>query len=208
MSKNDTSRGQEFLPVAEAAERLGVPRLKVREAAARKLIPSRRDNQNKLRLDLSGTSLPDLRKAKSDGDTPPEMLMDLLFDEIEELHADLADAAAERSALRDLVGRQADALDRAAERMERDAGQKARLSSLLERALNHLEAGAAATDVTADRTTTIERLEKEIAERERVIEDRNAAVEKALQMSERAVALAAETEVSVRKGFWRRLLRL
>ncbi|MGI9493065.1 MAG: hypothetical protein ACR2QF_11765 [Geminicoccaceae bacterium] len=191
MIGQDANADQQFLSVAAAAERLGLSRLKVREAAARNLIPSRRDNQDKLRLDLSRRPLPDLGDGAMGEDAPPAMLMDLLFDEIEELHADLADAEMERTALRDLAGRQAEALDRAADRMERDAAQKARLSTLLDRALS---AG--------------ERLELGIAERDRTIEHRNATIEQSLNMSERAVVLAAEAKPPVRKGFWRRLLRL
>ncbi len=170
MTENDTNPSQQFLPVAAAAERLGVSRLKVREAAARNLIPSRRDNENKLRLDLSGTPLPDLSEIGIRSDVPPAMLMDVLFDELEELHAELAGAAVERSALRDLADRQAEALDRA------------------------LSAGEA--------------LEAKIAERDRTIACRNATVEQVLEVSERAVTLAAGAKPPARKGFWRRLFGL
>ena len=45
-----------FLSLAEAAARLGVSRLKLREAIAKGVVPARRDNEGRWRVDL--TALP------------------------------------------------------------------------------------------------------------------------------------------------------
>ena len=288
MNAHPSTSGLQFLSVAEAAERLGVSRVKVRDAAARGLIPSKRDNENRLRLDLSGLQAEALDGAGRRVDQTS--LMNLLFDEIEELHDALEGRTAEVQALRGIADRQADALDEAALRIERDAADKARLSDLLERALAHLETGtqsgdtvrladvseraltaleetgdrledslsqtarfdalleraleyaalgraadgadAAAMGATAERAMKMleaavseaetsrrtalqagdmlgralqagERLEQQIAARDREIETKTATVEKVLEMSERAVALAgAEAPTPRRRGFW------
>lgn len=289
MTAHPTPPGLQFLSVAEAAERLGLSRIRVREAAARGQIPCKRDNENRLRLDLSGLTADDLERG---GDRVDESaLMNLLFDEIEDLNDDLAARRAQADAMRCIADRQAEALEDAADRMERDVLEKARLSDLLERALAHLEAGggvgenarladvseralsaleatgdrledslsqtarfdalleramdyaaigktAGAEDVdamnaTAERAMQLldnaiagaeanretaqhagdmlgralqagERLEQQVAERDREIATKTATVEKVLEMSERAVALAGvEKPTQAKRGFWR-----
>ena len=292
MNAPSTQSGIQFLSVAKAAKRLGVSRIKIREGAARGIIPFQRDNENRLRLDLSGLSGDVLDRAA--GNVDQTALMNLLFDEIEELHDDLHARTAEVAALSNIASRQADALDSAASQMDQDAADKARLSDLLERALAHLEtsegergnarladvsdraltaleatgdrlesslsqnarfdalleraleyaaigkaaeaADAKAMGVTAERALQMldsaisdaeqshhtvartgdmldralqagERLEGQIAERDREIENKTATVEKVLEMSERAVALAGVNEPAPRKrSFWQWLL--
>ena len=138
MPADKTPPGLQFLSVAEAAARLGLSRLKIREAAARGLLPAQRDNQGRLRVslaDLTGAQL-DLSGQGIDG----AALMGLLFDEVEELHEALLIGEAEIEALKALAARQAQALDQAVERIEQDAAEKSRLVDLLARALDHLEA--------------------------------------------------------------------
>ncbi|MEP6018872.1 MAG: hypothetical protein ABJ251_10380 [Paracoccaceae bacterium] len=311
MNPHSAQIGLQFLSVAEAANRLGVSRIKIRDAAARGLIPSQRDNENRLRLDISDVVKGDLSGGKVD----QAALMNLLFDEVEELSDDVRARSAEVDELRSIADRQADALDKAASQFEQDAADKARLSDLLERALAHLEgrdgnddnarladvsgralnaleatgdrlesslsqnarfdallesaleyaaAGKAAGETeakamgeTADRALAMlddaiggaekshhatnralqmldvairdaeqsqqavartgnmldralqagERLEDEIAERDRKIESKTATVEKVLEMSERAVALAGSSDASPRKrSFWQWLM--
>ncbi|MEP2732541.1 MAG: hypothetical protein ABJN03_20190 [Ascidiaceihabitans sp.] len=311
MNPRSAQSGLQFLSVAEAADRLGMSRIKIRDAAARGLIPSQRDNENRLRLDISDVGKGDLSGGKVD----QAALMNLLFDEVEELSDDMHARLAEIDALRSIADRQADALDKAASQIEQDAADKARLSDLLERALAHLEgregnddnarladvsgralnaleatedrlesslsqnarfdalleraleyaaAGKAAGETeakamgeTADRALAMlddviggaekshnatnralqmldvairdaeqsqqavartgdmldralqagERLEGEIAERDRKIETKTATVEKVLEMSERAVALAGSNDASPRKrSFWQWLI--
>jgi excisionase family DNA binding protein len=282
----------QFLSVAEAAERLGVSRVKVREGAARGLIPSKRDNQNRLRLDLSDLTGDVFDRAE--GSVDQTALMNLLFDEIEELHDDVLSRSAQVDALCSIANRQADALDSAASQMEQDDADKAHLSDLLARSLAHLEASegdrgtarladvsdralsalevtgdrlenslsqnarfdalleraldyaaigkaaeaadAKAMGATADRALQMrdgaisdaekshqtvartgdmldralqagERLEGQIAERDREIENKTATVEKVLEMSERAVALAGAHEPAPHKrSFWQWLV--
>jgi hypothetical protein len=121
----------QFLSVAEVAERLGVSRVKVREGAARGLTPFKRDNQNRLWLDISDLTGDVFGRAE--GYVDQTALMNLNFDEIEELHEDVFSRSAEIDALSSIADRHADALDSAASQMEQDAGGKARLSELLER---------------------------------------------------------------------------
>lgn len=292
MNARSIPSGLQFLSVAEAAERLGVSRVKIRDAAARGLIPSQRDNENRLRLDLSGSTADALSGAG--GAVDQAALMNLLFDEIEELNDDLRAQAADVAAFQGIADRQATALDAAATRLEQDAREKAQLSDILERALQHLETGdgtgdsarladvseraltaleatgdrlesslsqtarfdallsraldyaaagkaadagdAEAMGATAERAMALldaamteaetgrqavertgdmldralqvgERLEGQIAERDREIEAKNATVEQVLEMSERAVALAAvDAPPPPKRGFWQWLM--
>lgn len=137
MPAESTQSGLQFLSVAQAAELLGISRLKIREAAAKGVIPAQWDNERRLRVDLTGVTAKTLGSAK--GKIEQSDLLDMLFDEVEELHEALLAREAEAQALKGLAGRQAQALDDAADRMERDAAEKARLSDLLARAMDHLE---------------------------------------------------------------------
>lgn len=138
MTNSSSPSGLQFLSVAQAAEQLGISRLKIREAAARGLIPSQRDNENRLRLDLS--ALDHIDFDKEGNQLNQSALMHALFDEVEELHEDLGARAAEVAALRDIADRQADALEAAADQMEKGAFDRKQLEELLDRALAHLEA--------------------------------------------------------------------
>lgn len=139
----DTERLQ-FLTVAEAAARLGVSRLRLRDAAARGLVPSKRDNEGRLRFDLA-----EVTEAPPGADGPPlaaDALLDILFDEVEELQAELSTRDDEVAALSALAARQDAALDQATAALEAKAAAEARLGALLDRALSHLEADADARE--------------------------------------------------------------
>lgn len=138
MNAHSSHSGMQFLSVAEVAARLGVSRVKVREGAARGLIPFKRDNQSRLWLDISDLTGDVFGRAE--GNVDQTALMNLIFDEIEELHEDVFSRSAEIDALSSIADRHADALDSAASQMEQDAGGKARLSELLARSLAHPEA--------------------------------------------------------------------
>ncbi|MEM9552540.1 MAG: hypothetical protein AAGA05_15270, partial [Pseudomonadota bacterium] len=142
MTEAKADRGWQFLTVADAAHELELPRLRVRELAARGFLPARRDNNGLLRVDIpDGWARPDAGPIEDK--LKPEALVSLLFDEIEELQSDAVDRGAEIAALQDIAARQASALDRA-EMAIADAEQKQnRLSGLLDRALEHLEDSAA-----------------------------------------------------------------
>jgi chromosome segregation ATPase len=143
----DTGDGMQFLTVEEAARRLGQSRLRVREAAARGLLRSRRDNEGRLRVDL-----PEARALARGGDLGADDVLSFLFDEVEDLEATLADRDATIARLTDLAGRQAEALDRADTALGAAEAREARLSGLLDRALGHLEAESDARDRLTDVT--------------------------------------------------------
>ncbi|MFN6978809.1 MAG: hypothetical protein ACK4OP_11835 [Gemmobacter sp.] len=139
-----------FLPLADAAARLGLSRLKLREAIAKGLVAARRDNEGRLRVDL--TAVPgDLRAAIAATPGDPAALMGALFDEIEELSGDLADTRAANDRLIRLAGGQADALDRALAAVEARAGERDALASVADRAL-------AAADEAAGRATAVQQV--------------------------------------------------
>lgn len=135
MTQADASTGNEFLTVAEAADRTGQSRLRVREAAARGLIRSRRDNEGRLRVDLPGAELP--RDAQ--GTLDPDAIIGFLFDELEDVQAGAAEAAARADRLADLVARQGMALDQAAEALDTSDAAQTRLAEMLDRAFDLLE---------------------------------------------------------------------
>ena len=162
MTRSGTVSGRQFLTVEEAAEILGQSRLRVREAAARGLLVSRRDNEGRLRIDLpekprrvAGKGWPE------DTSLSPEETIGFLFDEIEELAEAEARQEAKIRALADLAERQADALDRAGVALEKAEGKQARLSALLDRALSHLEnSDVAATRLAGLSERALTRLEE------------------------------------------------
>ncbi|MEM1316214.1 MAG: hypothetical protein AAGI51_16785 [Pseudomonadota bacterium] len=125
----------DWLPLAEAAARLGVSRLKLREAVAKGLIPARADNQGRRRVDLSAAP-DDIAAAAAGVVADPAALVAALFDEIEELQTELDDRTATVARFADLAGRQQDALEAAAAALERSQSETARLAGLLDRALD------------------------------------------------------------------------
>jgi hypothetical protein len=157
MKTKRAKHGTGFLTVAEAAERLGQSRLRVREAAAKGLLDSRRDNEGRLRVDIPG-KIKDWGK----GELSPDAIIGFLFDELEELEASNADKDARLAALSDLVARQADALDRADRALGDAETRQDRLSELLDRALSHLEtqdrAAARMADVSGRALDRLDRL--------------------------------------------------
>lgn len=282
MAEGQKTSGLQFLTVAAAAERLGVSRLRLREAAAAGAIPSQRDNEGRLRLDLTGVTLGDVARPAAD------TLVDLLFDEVEELQAELAARGAEVAALSDLAGRQDAALAAAEAALSQGAADLARLGAVLDRAMAHLEADVAARErlagvteraldrlddtgaqlagslsqtarfealaaraldaaeaarrpgdagalgAAADRALALlddalgraeteqrrgaetealldralaagERMEQDLATQAQTITRQQSAVEAALAVSERAVAVAGQAKHAPRKGFFRRL---
>ena len=184
MVKRQASAGA-FLTVEEAAGRLGVSRLRVREAAARGLLASRRDNEGHLRIDLP--DLPRLAPDKGDG-LQPDAIMAFLFDDIEELEAALADRDVAITRLTDLLDRQDSALTRAALALEASEAREARMAGLLDRALTHLDgqerlAGVADAALTKLEDTA-ERLDLSLAQTEKL----DALLTRAMAMAEQGEA--------------------
>lgn len=180
-----------FLTVGAAAEHLGISRLKLREGVARKLIPARRDNEGALRVDLSALA-PGVTEQLQSSDLSASDLVDMLFDEIEELQGQLAT----QPRLIALLGRQADALDRGGAALERAAQDRDRLAALLERALARLEGETppALTTVTDRALGLLEhtgaRLKTSLQQSARF----EALLERALKLSETGAALTPTTD--------------
>jgi len=144
----------QFMPVGEAAAHLGISRLRLREAIARGVVPARRDNEGRMRVDLSAAP-EDLSGGAAEPDVDPAALLDSLFDEVEELQAQLGTRDDEISRMETLLGRQAEALDRAGEALEASEKNSVRFAELLEGAFALLkaqtelrEAGADAADLS------------------------------------------------------------
>ncbi|NCO85761.1 MAG: hypothetical protein GW886_03930 [Rhodobacterales bacterium] len=196
-----------FLPLAEAAARLGISRLKLREAIAKGAVPARRDNEGRWRVDLATLPAED----PTPGTATPEALMGALFDEIEELSADLEDATALTARLTALAGAQGDALDRVTAALEATVAERDRLGDLAGRALaaaDEAEARASALQATADRaiglldraTGTIgamqddlARLKADAAAKQAALDGQAAQLDRLFSLSEQALQKAAET---------------
>lgn len=197
-----------FLPLSEAAARLGVSRLKLREAVAKGVIPSRRDNQGRLRVDLDAAPA-NLAEAAADRPAKPGALMEALFDEIEDLSGELADERALRDRLAALVESQDAALIRATAALEAATAERDRLAGIAGRALEAAEdaEGRAArlgemsarsvemleraTGALESMQAEIERLKTDAADREAAIEGHARQLERLFTLSEQALDKAA-----------------
>src|SRR6187402_2646513 len=82
--------GDTWLTLDEAAGRLAVSRLRLREAIAAGVFPARRDNRGFWQV-LLGADLTGMNDRIEAARLPAEALVDLLFDEIEETNLLLAD---------------------------------------------------------------------------------------------------------------------
>ncbi|QBF32005.1 hypothetical protein CFI11_12345 [Thalassococcus sp. S3] len=140
MVKRRADDGLHFLTVDEAAEVLGQSRLRVREAVARGLLESRRDNEGRLRVDI-----PDAPRlisevgAPAKADLAPDAVVSFLFDEVEELEATLSAKDVQIARLSGLVEGQGAALEQAEAALTASEGSAGRLAEVLDRALAHLE---------------------------------------------------------------------
>jgi len=132
----------DWLSLAEAADRLGVNRMCVREAISAGVIGARRDNRSFWRVSLAADV--DAKERMREIRLNPEALVELLFDEIEELNADLAERDSSLERLHAVAARQQGMLARAlalAEKSENpgDSKDRDRLADLNERSLRLLE---------------------------------------------------------------------
>jgi excisionase family DNA binding protein len=202
--------GDGFLTLAEAAERLGLSRLKLREGIAKGVISARRDNEGRWRVDLS-TVPGDVKHAVSQVSADPADLMGALFDEIEELGADLAQSQEMTARLTALAGTQADMIDRLTGIVEARTEERDRLGDIAGKALTaaeEAETRAARLQATADRALVlldraagtlegvkgeIARLSEESAEKDRKISDHGARLERLFALSEEALEKAGQS---------------
>ncbi len=212
-----------FLPLATAAARLGVSRLKLREAIARGLIPARRDNEGRWRADLSAAPA-DLGAAPP---AQPAALIEALFDEIEELTAERDDAEAGAARLAALVAAQDAALARAMAAIEANEAALDRLGRTADAALTAAEtatARAEALQVAADRAVMLaeraaqtasaeavarERDAAELAEKTRALDGQARLLDRLFSLSETALETAgrAAARDGAGRGLWDRVLR-
>jgi hypothetical protein len=215
-----------FLLLADAAARLGISRLKLREAIAKGVIPARRDNEGRLRADMS--ALPDdLVAALSARPAPPEALIEALFDEIEELtvERDTAEIGLER--LVDLFDQQGDALDRVLAAAEARAAEVARLTHLSAAALAAADAATGRAEAVqavadraiglADRATAVlsaaqaaaradlDRLEDDLARKTGALDGQARLLDRLFSLSESALETAGRAAAP--RGLWDRVLR-
>ena len=187
----ESRQDKTFLTVAEAAERLGMSRLRVREAVAMSLIKSRRDNEGRLRIDL-----PDV-KALTQGaatDLEPDAIIEFLFDDIEELETEIDAREAQITRLTALLKAQDDALERSDQVLTEAQNDKARLADLLDRAFLQLEAAG-------DREKALQRLsERGLETLEAAVQSAEAEAAKAARLHgllDRAMALAEQGDTSL-----------
>jgi excisionase family DNA binding protein len=133
----------DWLSLDQAAERLGVNRMRVREAIAAGVIGARRDNRSLWRVSLAA-DVDDVKERMQEIRMKPAALVEMLFDEIEELNADLAERDSSLKRLHAVAARQQGMLARAlavAEKSENPGESKDhdRLADLNERSLRLLE---------------------------------------------------------------------
>jgi excisionase family DNA binding protein len=99
-----------WLSLDEAARRLGVSRLRVREAIAAGALPARRDNHGFWRISLEHA--PDAPARLAGARVAPQQLVELLFDEIEEMSALLGERSEDVAKLAAIVERQQTLMER------------------------------------------------------------------------------------------------
>ncbi|MDA4846613.1 hypothetical protein [Hoeflea poritis] len=145
MAEKRSDSGRHFLPVGEAARLLGLSRMRLREAIAKGVLPARRDNEGRLRVDLTSIP-PDLEGQISGKGMAPAELLDTLFDEVEELQGLLAERDEEIGKIHQLLERQdsalAQSMDLLAKRNEQAGPQDDRteeLAGVSDRALAMLD---------------------------------------------------------------------
>jgi excisionase family DNA binding protein len=198
----DTQDG--FLTLAEAADRLGLSRLKLREGIAKGVIAARRDNEGHWRVDLA--ALPsDVKQAVAAVSADPAALMGALFDEIEELGSDLAQSQDMTARLTALAGTQADMIDRLTTLVEARTTERDRLGQIAGHALSaaeEAETRAAHLQSTADRAISLldraagtlesvrddmARITREAADKDSIIADHGQRLERLFALSEQAL---------------------
>ena len=142
-------RGETWISLDEAARRLGVSRLRLREAIAAGALTAGRDNHGFWRVSLDDEAGAMRRIATVRAQ--PHELVELLFDEIEEMAARLSERDDDVARLMSLVERQQALLDRALHRAEegnaadmpasaeRLAALQERSHALIGRAMSELE---------------------------------------------------------------------
>jgi excisionase family DNA binding protein len=189
-----------WLSLDEAAERLGVSRLRLREAIAANAIAARRDNRGFWRVSLADgarAAISRVNETRAD----PQQLVELLFDEIEDLNAAMSERAANEGRMAALIERQQTLLDRAlslAERAaelgvdaERVASLQDRSQRLIEETLGKIEARdaefARLTGLMDRALTTVAGLDAELIRQKDVAVKQQALLERVFHLAEQTL---------------------
>jgi len=205
-----------WLSLDAAAERLGVSRLRLREAIAANAIPAQRDNRGFWRVSLpegAGAAMSRLEQTRAD----PQQLVELLFDEIEDLNAQIGERAANEERMAALIERQQALLDRAlsfAEKSggtgldaERVAALNDRSQRLIEQTLGKIEARdaelAKLTGLMDRALTTVAGLDAEVTRQADVAVKQQALLERVFQLAEQSLGRMGGGEGG--RGLFRRL---
>ncbi|MHB1104369.1 MAG: hypothetical protein ACYC0C_16660 [Devosia sp.] len=190
------TRRNHFLSLDEAAERLGVSRLRVREAVAQGILLGAKDNRGHLRVDLGGGFLDRTDGVRAD----PVQLINALFDEIEELQDKVGDSEALTARLSVLVERQQSLLERlttdgayvgegkSAANIEGLANTANKALLLLERATMNLEDShdeSRRLGGLLDKSlTAAESMEHVLGDRQKLIDRQRGVIERLYELSE------------------------
>lgn len=213
------------LTIGEAAARLGTSRLRVREALAAGLLTGYRNNQGQWLVDLE--TLPVTLGATGSEALAPERLIELLFDEVEELQNTLEERDRTIAQMTALLERQGAALDRAMAIADRQDGggdnaqiralseTSERAMALLESALDRLGDNDAAvrklTELVERGLITSEEFDRQLREQQDATAEKQAVIERQGRMIDRLFSLTEKvlglTGVSVQRngGLLRRL---
>jgi hypothetical protein len=138
---------ENWISLEDAARQLGVSRLRIREAIAAEQLPARRDNRGFWQVSLDKNF--DAKGRFESERLDPEALVELLFDEIEEVNLVLADRDASLERLNAVASRQQEMIARllslaepSSDRASADAHRLAeindRMSRVIETALEKL----------------------------------------------------------------------
>jgi hypothetical protein len=205
-----------WLSLDEAAERVGVSRVRLREAIAAKAIVARRDNRGFWRVSLPGGA--DAAKRRL-GETRanPEQLVEVLFDEIEDLNAQMAERSANEERMAALIERQQGLLERTlaiAEKpggsgldAERVAALTDRSQQLIERTLVTIEARegelAKLTGLMDRALATVAGLDAEVTRQAEVALKQQALLDRVFRLAQKSLDRIGAAEGS--RGLFRRM---
>ncbi|MGI9350049.1 MAG: hypothetical protein ACR2O3_00685 [Rhizobiaceae bacterium] len=201
----DIKRELNFLTVEEAAEKLGISRIRARESVLHGLTPARRDNQGRLRIDLSQVSSLQAigLELEARGSIDETEILDLLFDELEELQETVDQKNSDIHHLSQFVERQAMAIRNTEKLLDRQEQQQLQILELLNRCLAQLEQGASRTEkfqrIAQQAIDLLERSEEELASRTYQRQELERLLSGSMAVSEIAVETSARTNKQLSK---------
>ena len=190
-----STQTETWLSLDDAAERVGLSRLRMREAIAAGLIDARRDNRGSWRVAL-GADFAQTKRRLEDARIAPQALVELLFDEIEDGAMALTERDATIARLDALAAQQQAIIERALKLAEapspgeshavheRLAGLNDRSIRLIETALERLVARdgdvSKLSDLLDRALSTIGGLEEEVTRQTGVVARQNGLLDRLL----------------------------